>query len=93
MSAYMEKDPDAVLDYGIDWSDWLVAGDTIATSTWTITGSDAALVQDSDFSDSTVTGLWLSGGTVDEEYSATCHIVTTAGRADDRTLTIGVVER
>lgn len=93
MSAYMEKDPDAVLDYGIDWSDWLVAGDTIDASTWTITGSDAALVKDSDFSDSTVTGLWLSGGTVDEEYSATCHIVTTAGRADDRTLTIGVVER
>ena len=30
------KDPDAVLDYGFDWSAWLEAGDTIVTSEWIV---------------------------------------------------------
>ena len=34
------KDPDAVLDYSVDWSKWL-AGDQIETSTWFV--SDPAL--------------------------------------------------
>jgi hypothetical protein len=29
------KDPSAVLDYTIDWTAWLVAGDTIVAATWT----------------------------------------------------------
>ena len=34
------KDPDAVLDYSVDWSKWL-AGDQIQTSAWLV--SDPAL--------------------------------------------------
>jgi len=34
------KDPDAVLDYSVDWSKWL-AGDQIQTSAWSV--SDPAI--------------------------------------------------
>ena len=26
------KDPDAILDYGFDWSEWLASGEIIASS-------------------------------------------------------------
>lgn len=91
--ANMRKDPDAVLDYGIDWKAWLVPGDTITESSWEVTDGGSALVIDSEFSDSTVTGLWLSGGTPKGRYKVTNHIVTSAGREDDRSLTINVDDR
>ena len=78
------KDPDAVLDYTINWTAWL-AGDTISASTWTV---PAGLTKDSDaFGDSTVT-IWLSSGTVDTTYEIINHITTAAGREEDKTLTI-----
>ena len=78
------KDPDAVLDYTINWAAWL-DGDTISASTWTI---PSGLTKDSDaFGDSTVT-VWLSGGTAGIEYSIVNHITTAAGREEDKTLII-----
>ena len=37
--------------------------------------------------------MWLGGGTVGTTYLVTVHIVTSAGRADDRTTRVVVVER
>jgi hypothetical protein len=51
------KDPDAVVDYRIDWSDRL-NGDTIAISTWTV---PSGITKDSDTHDNTTTTIWLSG--------------------------------
>jgi len=79
------KDPEAVLDYHVDWSDWLGI-DTIASSLWSC--SDSGITIDSDSTTATVTTVWLSGGTVDEEYEVVNHIVTSAGREEDKTLTI-----
>lgn len=89
----MKHDPDAVLDYGIDWKPWLVSGDTITTSSWEISEGDGALAIDSEFSDSHVAGVWLSGGNNGVKYKVTNHIMTAAGREDDRSLTILVQER
>lgn len=93
----IEKDPNAKLDYGIDWTDWLKqrngSTDQIVASTWTISGPDAALTQtDSSFS-TTQTGVWLAAGTSGGTYAATNHVTTAAGREDDRTLTIVVKQR
>lgn len=93
MATRINKDPNARLDYGIDWSDWLPAGDSITSSTWTISGSDAALTQSEESHSSSQTGVWLAGGTLGGQYTVTNHIVTTAGREDDRTLTIMIVQR
>ena len=83
------KDPDAVLDYEFDWSAWL-GTDTIATHTVT---APAGLTVDSTEATTTTVTMWLSGGSVGASYAVACHIVTAAGREDDRTVTITVQER
>lgn len=84
------KDPDAVLDYGFDWTAWLEAGETIATSTWT--ADEGITVGDSAIGTGT-TKVWLSGGTDGTEYLVTNEITTSAGRTDDRSIRVIVRER
>lgn len=84
------KDPDAVLDYTIDWSAWLAAGDTItAVSAST---NDASLVIDSSSFTTDETTVWLSAGIIGETYDVTVHVTTNGGREDDRTITINMKE-
>ncbi len=83
------KDPDAILDYGFDWSLWLDT-DTISTSTWIV---PAGLTKDSQTNTTTTTTVWLSGGADGVTYSIINRITTVAGRGDDRTMTIAVDER
>lgn len=88
MSDYeFNKDPDAVLDYTIDWSDWL-GSDTITASTWTV---PAGITNDSDSNTTTKAIIWLSGGTAETTYECINHITTTGGREDDRTLIIHIL--
>ncbi len=84
------KDPDAVLDYGFDWSDWLADGETISTSTWTV---ETGITKDSDSKSDTATIIWLSGGTVETTYIIANKIVTSAGRTDERSFSILMVQR
>lgn len=84
------KDADAVLDYNIDWSDWLATGDTIIASSWAV---DTGLNEDSDSNTTTITTVWVSGGTVGDTYKLVNSIETGDGREDDRTITIRVVEK
>lgn len=95
------KDPSAVLDYVFDWkprthgvsgatSDWLATGETI--SSYTVT-AETGLTKDSDSESDGVVTVWLSGGTAGENYKVACKITTTAGRTDERTIWIKVVER
>lgn len=89
MSSFV-KDPDATLDYTINWANWL-EGDEISTSVWTVeTGLTEPRPPVMDTSSTTV---WLSGGTVGVAYSVQNRISTVAGRIDDRTLTISIEEK
>jgi hypothetical protein len=83
------KDKDSLLDYQIDWSRWL-DGDTISSSTWTANG-DIEIVSSSNTA--TATTVWLTGGVVGKNYRLTNHIITAAGRAEDRTITVKVRQR
>ena len=83
------KDPDAILDYVLDWTDWLDS-DTISSSAWT---STTGITIDSDTNTTTTATVWLSGGATGSDYDVTNHIVTSAGREDDRTITIKIRER
>ena len=79
------KSPTGVLDYKWDWSSWLQEGETISSHTITPeTGitKDSSSITDS----STSVTAWLSGGTANKTYQVVCHIVTSANRADDRTI-------
>ena len=85
-----EKDPDAVMDYEIDWSLWL-GTDTIVASTWTI--DDGITEHASTTFDTTSTTLWLSGGTVGTTYNAINHITTQSGREEDQTIRIRLKQK
>lgn len=93
MATYI-KDPQARLDYGFDWSAWLASGETITTSTWSITlAPDAVLTIASSTNDASTTTIWASAGTLGEDYKITNHVVSSAGREDDRTHLLKVRER
>ena len=95
------KDPDAVLDYMFNWkplthgvagatSDWLASGETIISHTIT---AETGIVVDSSTESAGKVTVWLSGGTAGENYKVACLIETSAGRTDERTIWIKVVER
>ena len=83
------KDPDAVLDYQINWATYLASGDTISTSTWVV---PTGITKDSDTNATTTTTIWISGGTAGTTYTFTNRIVTASGRTDDRSIVIQVQE-
>lgn len=91
-SSTIAHDPQAKLDYAIDWSAWLQSGETINTSTWTV---PTGITQSTPAPSHTTTAatIWLTGGTVGTHYTVTNHITTSMGREDDRSLFIRVIER
>lgn len=87
--AVFNKDPNATLDYTLDWRQFL-GDDTIASAVWTVpVGVGNAGVT---FSASTTT-IWLSGGTAGVSYSVYVTIVTVGGRTEKRTIRINAIER
>ena len=84
------KDPDAILDYGIDWTAWL-QGDVITESTWTVPpGNGLVAVSSSINSAGTQTVVWLTGGVLEAVVPVANHITTLSGRQDDRTILVQV---
>jgi hypothetical protein len=77
------KDPNAVLDYEWDWTNWLTNGDTILSATIT---PDTGITLDSTTVNALTVVGWFSGGTEGVGYAAVCHITTVQGRVDDRTI-------
>lgn len=80
------KDPQAVVDYTLDWTNFL-AGDTLATSTWLVpddltigTGAKAPT------NDTTSATVWISDGVAGKAYVIVNRITTTDGRTDDRSI-------
>ncbi len=91
--ASYDKDPSATLDYSIDWSAWLPSGDTIDTATWTATTGLTVEASPAPSVASGIATVWLSGGVSGTRYTATCQVTTTAGRIDERSITIAVKDR
>lgn len=83
------KDPDAVIDYQVDWWAWLDE-DTISSSSWIV---PAGITKDSDSYTDKAATIWLSGGTAGQSYELTNRITTAGGRTDDRTITITVKQK
>jgi hypothetical protein len=96
VGAYIDKDTEAILDYAVDWSDWLPTSETIASSTWTITvpaGDTDVLAVDSNTYTSTVASAIISGGTDGNIYTVSNQIVTADGRRERRNFRIVVKAR
>ena len=78
------KDPEAYLDYSIDWAEWL-EDDVIIGSEWSTKG-DLKIERDS-YTD-TITTVWLTGGPNSSRHDVTNTITTAGGRIDERTIVI-----
>lgn len=87
----ISKDPNASLDYQVDWSDWLGA-DVITASTWTIAPAGGLTTATPSFTNVTAK-VWLSGGVAGQVVRVTNRITTSGGRIDERSFNVRLVER
>jgi len=96
VGTYIEKDPYAVLDYSLDWTNWMPAGETISTITVTaetISGDSAPLTIDSTSNTDYVATAFISGGTAGNIYNVEYKITTDNSKQDSRNFRIKVIER
>lgn len=86
------KDPDASLDYSIDWTNWLTGTEIIASSTWE--SSNGATIESSSYTDK-VSTVYVSGGTLNTICRLTNTIETNASpaRIDQRTITLLIKDK
>lgn len=89
---YIDKDPNDVLDYTVDWETWLGADTITGTPSWAIDPSGELSIA-SQANTTTTATVFLSGGTAGDTYSVRCRIVTTGGRTKDQSFLINCVER
>ena len=94
MNVY-KKDPDAVLDYQFDWSDWLTTDEVVSSSTITISPvvATVGLSAGTPTVNSGVVKVWLSNGVTGANYTVACEIVTNQSRTDERSILIQCLDR
>jgi len=97
MLSAIDKDPDAVLPYVFDWTDWL-DGDTISDAEVLVSPEEAGGVAvDASSRDDTKVTAWLKGGAVGSSYTVTCRVHPTSGvgrgMQDDRSILVRVKQR
>jgi len=88
------KDPDAVLDYSVDWGAEYLLGDIIAESEWSVEPDelDGVGIVGSDF-DATVSTVKAAGGVPGKIYKLVNPVVLDSGRIDDRSFVLRVEKR
>ena len=95
--SWIPKDPEAVLVYSMDWSEWLPTGDTVASVSYSLqvrANDPAPLVKESQGVQSgTITYVELSGGQVGKVYTVTAEITTTDASIDRRSFRVKVENR
>lgn len=87
--SWPNKDAQEELDYQVDFTS-LLAGDTIATVTWTV---PAGLTLESQSNTPTVATVWLSGGSDGISYTVVCTITTAGGRTFEQSVKIKIKTR
>jgi hypothetical protein len=87
------KDPSAVLRYGMNWTPWLNAGETIQAGPTVVSNKPDILVVDQLALESSVVSWRAAGGLNNKEYLVTVTVVTNQGRTDQRTVKIPVTNR
>ena len=95
MAKYLKrfpKDPDAILDYRINWSLWLAnsGGDTIVSA---VSLPDPGITVVSTTRTTTSGTMRVSGGTDGTDYLITMRVTFASGQQDDRSLLFAVRSR
>ena len=88
------KDPEATLDYSVDWGADYLSGDVLTASSWTVNPAEAGGVSivssRFDLLQSTVE---VRGGVAGRLYRLTNHVETAEGRQDSRSIMLRVEKR
>jgi hypothetical protein len=88
------KDPQASLDYRVDWAPALAPGSAISTSSWAVTPVEAGGVVPSDAGlAGLVASVRLGGGVPGHVYVVGNRVTLADGTTDERSLTIRVEDR
>lgn len=83
---YGEQGASDVLDWSIDWTQWLEA-DAIASSLWT---AEAGINIDDPLVVDGVAIVWVSGGQPGRAYKLTNQITTESGRVSERSIQVTI---
>lgn len=87
------KDPDAIIDVGMDWTAYMGSlTDTISVTSWASDPPGLISTKPTNLTGQIAT-CWLEGGRPGVRYAVRCRVITTAGRQDDRTGTVIVRHR
>jgi hypothetical protein len=80
------KDPEAIKDYSVNWSEWL-EGDAVETSAWDVPEGLTLVTESLEGARATVR---VSGGSAGKVYTLRNTITTKAGLRDVRSLGVRV---
>lgn len=90
--AWIEKDRLATLTYSMDWQDWLPAGASIASVSYSLTNPTynptPLVINSSGISGGNLTYAVLSAGTVNKIYTVTAAITLDSGQTDRRSFRV-----
>jgi hypothetical protein len=88
------KDPEAVLDYAIDWGAEYLGDDVLADSNWSVEPEEAGgvAIVASSFADK-ISTVQAGGGIAGRLYRLANRVVTQSGRIDDRSIVLRVEQR
>ena len=92
--SFVLKDPDAVLDYMIDWGAEYLGVDQLSSSDWSVIpdepGGVAVVLSDVDGRSATVKA---SGGVPGRVYRIVNRVELISGKVDSRSITVRVEKR
>lgn len=88
------KDPEAVLDYSVDWGAEYLLGDLIAESQWSVDPDEpgGVAIVGNDF-DATTSTVKAGGGLPGKLYRLVNDVVLQSGRTDRRSVVLRVENR
>jgi len=88
------KDPEAALDYAVDWGAEYLNGDAVSQSSWqVIPVEDGGLTIVSSRFDNALATVTASGGVQGHLYQLTNHVNLESGLEDSRSIVIRVEKR
>ena len=88
------KDPEAVLDYSVDWGAEYLSGDLVADSHWSVDPQEpgGVTIVGNDFDASTAI-VNAAGGIAGRVYRLVNDVVLQSGRIDRRSIVLRVEKR
>ncbi len=91
---FLLKDPNASLDYAVDWGSDYLSDDVLEASDWTLDPVElGGAAIDTSHSDLLIATVKVSGGVAGHVYRLTNQVVTASGRVDSRSIMLRVEKR